>query len=341
MLEYAMPPEIPAIPAARIGHNSKAQLADKIAAVRQAFLDANLSETATFRHKLLSIAYASGMNPADFHVLWGLLTHGSADGGNIAVSQKKLAMISGRGERTVRRIIETLEEDGWLTAPKKQRRLPSVRSASIPQSAMQSIVAEIVERSRATGQPVEVPNLKPERPSVASQAIQDRPSVASQEVKRGQIQHLREAKSDTQENLKIEPKNNPKRVRARRADPPGWLMAATLNPEEGRAQKRIWRVEGGSIEISDEFRAELECDFPLIPIDDTLRILKTESAMKDTALRLIEALERKFAYAQRDERIKTQRYADRAAQKPPQKYPEKPSEEEKKRRELRALGVKI
>ena len=124
MLEYAMPPEIPAIPAARIGHNSKAQLADKIAAVRQAFLDANLSETATFRHKLLSIAYASGMNPADFHVLWGLLTHGSADGGNIAVSQKKLAMISGRGERTVRRIIETLEEDGWLTAPKKQRRLP-------------------------------------------------------------------------------------------------------------------------------------------------------------------------------------------------------------------------
>jgi hypothetical protein len=93
-------------------------------------------------------------------------------------------------------------------------------------------------------------------------------------------------------------------------------MNATLSPAERKAQSRIWRTEDGGLAISEDFRAELARDFPLVPINETLRIVKTESGVKDTAVHLLSQVERKFAYAQRDESGRERRYAARTPMSP-------------------------
>ena len=332
MWDIAMPPETQNTQTVMVGQISKAQqVMDEIEAARLDYLKNNIRGAISERTKILHYAFVSGMSDAEFRVLWGYLMAGNRDGESISIGQKRIGWLTGKKERTVRSLTNDLEAARWLSNPTKRQRQAAIRSAGIPPEAMRSIIHEIVDRQKSAGQAVEIPvELLPRN--------LDRQKSAINEPLTGNIASFRPAET---RHRTIEDKPYPHtRARARRVDPASWQMAA-LNASERSAQKRIWFVEGGAIDISDELRAELAGTFPLVPIEPTLVVLRTEAKPSETAFRLLEALMRKMAYAQRDEMGRERRYAERAAQKPPEKYPRKTDDDDKKRRELRALGVKI
>ena len=323
-----MSPIIMDLPPTAIGHNSQAcevrpAQVSKVNSDRNAFLDMAVQDGIDERQRILHYA-AAYMGHAQFHTFYLMMHHGSKYGDGVTVGQRRIAGIMECSERHVRRIMDELEGDGWFERREKRR---DARAGKIPDALMQPLIAELVERSKVSGQGIVVPAaMVPQHvdrtptsnrtPMSGSTSSNRTPMSGSQTAPEPRTGHSWPNEPDipvhiTKEDKPNAPESAPARICAR-IDPPNWEMNAALNFEERKAQTRIWRTDGGGLAISPELRAELGRDFPLVPIDETLRIVKTESNLKDNAKKLLLDVERKFAYAQRDEAGRDRRYAARA-----------------------------
>jgi hypothetical protein len=333
-----MSPVIMDMPPAAIGHNSQAcevrpaANASRIKEAKAAYLRMALQAGVSERDRILHYA-AITMDSAEFHAFYLAMHHGTRHGDRVLVGQQRLADLMGCSDRHIRRIMAELDGK-WFPLRGKQR---DARKGIIPDAIMQSLTAELIGQPKNAGQHIVVPAAMfpqhveqasvPSRtdmsgsdatsrtPVSGSNDISSRTPTSYSESRAG---HFRPNEPDIPVRITIEDKPNtpesaPARIRAR-VDPPSWAMNATLSPDERKAQSRIWRIEGGGLAISEDLRAELARDFPLVPIDETLRIVKTESGIKDTAVHLLSQVERKFAYAQRDEAGRERRYQQRASE---------------------------
>jgi len=152
-----MSPVIMDMPPAAVGHNSHGYETQRAAAAaRLKFLEMVLRGEVSARFEMVNRAYASDMSDAEFRVFYGYLHHGNRDGCNISVGHARIGAIIGKGEQAVRRTTKALEALGWLPEAERQQRKAATRKAAIPPHAMRAIVAEVVDRSISTGQPIVV-----------------------------------------------------------------------------------------------------------------------------------------------------------------------------------------
>jgi hypothetical protein len=192
------------MPPAAVGHNSHGYETQRAAAAaRLKFLEMVLRGEVSARFEMVNRAYASDMSDAEFRVFYGYLHHGNRDGCNISVGHARIGAIIGKGEQAVRRTTKALEALGWLPEAERQQRKAATRKAAIPPHAMRAIVAEVVDRSKLTGQPIVVSSVatpqhvdRSNAPDRSNTTGQDVSETTGQEPLTGQTRPFRPVKSD-------------------------------------------------------------------------------------------------------------------------------------------------
>jgi hypothetical protein len=319
-------------------------------AYRAEYIDTYIGKARSYKWMLLHVANQTEMTDAAFRMFFNYVAHGNEDGTQIFPGHARVAAITKRSAKSTQRARKELDEGGWLIT-KRQRRGPAVAMAAIPDLIAQEIVKEILKATNLSllERPLEVPNLSRPAPKLTLVKAQEEtllPVQHQEETEVSSVKNQEETKQasrrDTSVPLPNLTKEPPTRERARRVDHPIWEMNAAQSAEDSRAQKHIWRTEDGGIDISDDLRAKIRSQFPLVSVDSILAVVAGRSNEKDSASHLLKELKVRFGYAQNDAEDRDRRAkemaAERAAKKPPnaQKFNDK---NEQTRRELAAMGV--
>lgn len=126
---------------------------DDVMRARRRYLEIMLPNCRSPRMRMLHAAAASGMDGADFKLLFLTSMHGDGDGRNIKIGNEQLGLLMGYTRQWTGKLLKDLENDGWFEKKKSQR---APRVATIPPHVMQPLLTEILERSMAERKPLVV-----------------------------------------------------------------------------------------------------------------------------------------------------------------------------------------